>query len=125
MNPDFVDLLRAFNAAEVRYLVVGGYAVTFHARPRFTKDLDPGVDPAPEYARRVREALRAFGAPLAEVSLADFSDPEMVFQIGVPPNGIDIRMGISGVGFSPAWERRMEGSYADCPIHVLGLEDLR
>ena len=53
VNPDFRDLFSELNAAEARYLVVGAYAVTFHARPRFTKDLDVWVDPDPENARRV------------------------------------------------------------------------
>jgi len=40
MHQDFKELLSAFNAGQVRYLIVGGYAVSFHAQPRATKDLD-------------------------------------------------------------------------------------
>ncbi|MHC4548174.1 MAG: nucleotidyltransferase [Planctomycetota bacterium] len=124
VNPDFKDLFAAFNAAEVRYLVVGAYAVTFHARPRFTKDLDVWVDPDPGNAARVFEALSAFGAPMGEVSESDFSAPDMVFQIGVAPNRIDIVMAIEGVAFPDAWERRVETRYGDCPMHVISREDL-
>ncbi len=67
VNLDFRDLFLAFSVAEVRYLVVGAHAVSFHARPRFTKDLDLWVDPTPENAERVFAALREFGAPLADV----------------------------------------------------------
>ena len=67
MNPDFVDLLRAFIEGEVRFLVVGAYALAHHGRPRATGDLDVWVDPTADNAPRVIRALETFGAPLREV----------------------------------------------------------
>jgi len=67
MNPDFADLLRAFNDHEVRYLVVGAYALAAHGRPRATGDLDVWVEATPANASRVLQALSAFGAPLDQV----------------------------------------------------------
>ncbi|MCP5071049.1 MAG: hypothetical protein GY946_31180 [bacterium] len=124
INPDFKDLLLAFNAAEVRYLVVGAYAVTFHAQPRFTKDLDLWVEASPENAARVHKALTAFGAPIGELTVDDLANPEMVYQIGVAPNRIDVLMGVSGLGFSEAWPERVDSTYGDCPIHVISRQDL-
>jgi len=68
MNPDFVDLLRAFIAADVRFLVVGAYALALFGRPRAAGDLDIWIDPTPENAPRVMRALAAFGAPVQEVT---------------------------------------------------------
>ena len=68
VNPDFLDLLRELGAADARFLVVGGYAVSFHARPRATGDLDLWVEPDAGNAPRVLAALRAFGAPLEDPS---------------------------------------------------------
>jgi len=80
-NRDFNDLFCAFNAHDVRYLVVGAYAVSFHARPRFTQDLDVWVDATPENAQRVWSALAAFGAPVRDVrELERTADPD-------PPSG--------------------------------------
>jgi hypothetical protein len=124
VNPDFRDLFFELNAAEARYLVVGAYAVTFHSRPRFTKDLDVLVDPTPENAARVHAALRAFGAPLKDVTPKDLATPGIVFQIGVAPNRIDILTSIGAVEFGPAWKRRVDSTYGDCAIHVLSREDL-
>lgn len=76
MNPDFIDLLRAFIAADVRFLVVGAYALAFHGRPRGTAALDVWIDATPENAARVMRALRAFGAPLLDVTEADFGNLE-------------------------------------------------
>ena len=124
VNRDFRDLFSALNAAEVRYLVVGAYAVTFHARPRFTRDLDVWIDREPDNAGRAWKALAAFGAPLREVAPAELSRPGMVLQIGVAPNRIDVLTQIEGVDFAAAWERRVAGTYGDCPIHVVSCEDL-
>lgn len=124
VNSDFRDLFCALNAAEARYLVVGAYAVTFHARPRFTKDLDVWIDPAPENAARVWKALASFGAPMAGVEVNDFSTAGTVFQIGVAPNRIDVLTSIEGVVFVPAWERRARAEYGDQEIGILSRVDL-
>jgi hypothetical protein len=124
VNPDFRDLFFELNAADARYLVVGAYAVTFHSRPRFTKDLDVLVDPTPQNAARVHRALRSFGAPLEDVTEQDLATPGIVYQIGVEPNRIDVITEIDGVAFGPAWEARVDSVYGDCAIHVLSREDL-
>jgi len=116
--------LAAFNAHEVRFLVVGAYAVTFHARPRFTQDLDLWVDPAPDNAQRVRAALADFGAPVRDVSAEELARPGLVVQLGVAPNRIDVLTAIEGVNFTEAWPARVASRYAETPIHVIGREHL-
>lgn len=108
----------------MRYLLVGGYAVAFHARPRYTKDLDIWVEPTTANARRVWKALAAFGAPLQDVRPEDLTRPEMVLQIGLAPNRIDILTELAGVDFAEAWNRRATTTYGDCTIAVLARADL-
>jgi hypothetical protein len=124
VNPDFRDLFAALNAAGARYLLVGGYAVAFHAAPRFTKDLDVWTEPTADNAARVAQALRAFGAPLQELSLADLQRAGLVFQMGVPPNRIDIVTSIDGVEFAEAWAGRTETTYDDQAVPVIGRTEL-
>lgn len=124
VNPDFRDLFAAFNAAGARYLLVGGYAVAFHAEPRFTKDLDVWIEASEANATRAFEALRAFGAPISDLSAADLARPEQVLQIGVPPNRVDVVTSIDGVEFGLAWPNRVETQYGDQPIWVIGRADL-
>ena len=124
VNPDFRDLFAALNAAEARYLLVGGYAVAFHAQPRFTKDLDVWTEPTPENATRVLAALRAFGAPVGDLTAEDLARPGIVFQMGVPPNRIDIVTAIDGVSFAEAWPGRSATTYGDQPVPVIGKADL-
>ena len=123
-NQDFFDLFSAFNAFDVRFLVVGGYAVTFHARPRFTKDLDVWMDPDPENAARAWKALAAYGAPVKDLAPADLEKAGTIFQIGVPPNRIDLLTSLEGLEFGPAWARRVRAAYGNCPVSYLGRADL-
>ena len=120
MNPDFVDLLRAFSAADVRFLVVGAYALAHHGRPRATGDLDVWVDPTPANAAFVMQALAAFGAPLTEVSEADFARPGVVFQIGVPPGRIDVLTELTGLAFADAWAGRERAQFGELAVDYIG-----
>jgi hypothetical protein len=96
------------NDRHVKYLVVGGYAVSFHAQPRGTKDLDVFVSPDLKNAKALFAALADFGAPLANFSPQDFTEPNFFFRMGRSPSLIDILPAISGVSFEAAWKRRAE-----------------
>jgi len=120
MNQDFLDLLRAFAAHNVRYLVVGAYALAVHGRPRATGDLDVWVDATPDNAPRVWAALRAFGAPLADVAEPDFATPGIVFQIGIPPARIDILTELSGLSFDEAWPSRLRSAFGPLETDFIG-----
>jgi hypothetical protein len=109
MYPDFVDLLRSLLAADVRFMIVGAYAVSIHGRPRATKDLDVWVEPSVENAPKVIAALRDFGAPLMGLTAKDLETPEMGLQIGNEPVRIDILTKISGPSFAEAWPARPRG----------------
>lgn len=113
MFDDFKDLLSAFNAANVRYLVVGGYAVSLHSQPRATKDLDIFIATDAQNAEAVFRALATFGAPVETVTAADFREPDNFFRMGTPPVMVDIIPRISGVEFEAAWQRRVDVEISD------------
>lgn len=120
MNQDFIDLLREFIDAEVQFLIVGAYALAHHGRPRATADLDVWVDATEANAPRVIRALAAFGAPMDEISEADFASPGVVFQIGVPPGRVDILTELTGVSFAEAWPDREAGPFGDLTVDFIG-----
>ena len=120
----FKELLRKLNEHQVKYLVVGAYAVMKYTEPRYTKDFDIWVEPASANAQRVFEALAEFGAPMNEVQVEDFANQELVFQIGIEPLRIDIMMGIKGLEFSDAWPQRVETKFEDVAMNLISKEDL-
>jgi hypothetical protein len=108
MFQDYKDLLFAFHAHGVKYLIVGGYAVSFHAQPRATKDIDIFIAADPANARAVYAALTDFGAPLQNISVEDLSDRNGFIRFGQEPLGFDVLPAIPGVDFDSAWGRRVE-----------------
>jgi hypothetical protein len=123
-NRDFSDLFAALNAEGVRYLLVGGYAFSFHVEPRFTKDLDLWIEATPASAPKIRRALLAFGAPAELIVEADFAAPRVTVQLGVAPNRIDLLTAVSGLDFEAAWPGRVETDYGGERIWVIGRADL-
>src|SRR5437879_6501705 len=126
INSDFKDLLRDFNAAGVRYLIVGGYAVMKYTEPRYTKDLDMWVRNSSENSTRLYHALAKFGAPLKhdQITPATFTKDKIVYQIGVAPVRVDISTHIDGLTFDAAWTNRVPGSIFGMPVHFIALADL-
>jgi len=124
MNQDFRDLLAEFNAQHVEYLIVGAHALAAHGHVRATQDLDIWVRPDLANAKRVITALRAFGAPLHDLSEQDLSTPGLIFQIGVEPIRIDVLTVIDGVQFDEAWSQRVHSEFADQPVNLLSREHL-
>ena len=117
---DFKELLESFNARRVDYVIVGGYALAFHGAPRFTGDLDVLINPAPENARRVLDALQAFGFDSVGLSLADFTTPDRVTQLGVPPVRVDILTSVSGVSWDAVDAGKVASTYGGVPVHFIG-----
>ena len=124
VNSDFSDLLRIFNDNQVRYLVVVGYALIQYAEPRYTKDLDLWIGADGANAQSVYRALKEFGAPLAELTAADFADESCFYQMGIPPMRVDILMGVLGAAFTDAWPRRVEVNFEGLTVPFISREDL-
>jgi hypothetical protein len=126
LNEDFVDLLRALVASGVEFVIVGAHALAAHGLPRATGDLDVLVESTPDNARRVIDALRAFGAPLEAhaVTSQDFETPDSVYQIGLPPRRIDLLTSISGVTFAEARASQIVVDLEGMHLPVLGRDAL-
>jgi uncharacterized nucleotidyltransferase DUF6036 len=108
MFDDFKELLSIFNAHGVKYLIVGGYAVSFHAQPRATKDIDLLIKPDDENAKAIYAALAKFGAPLEGLTAQDFCDRSKFFRMGSELIMVDLLPEIDGVDFDRAWKNRVE-----------------
>ncbi len=123
-SQDFKELLNLFKKHNVKYLIVGGYAVMKYSEPRFTKDLDILISIDKINASAVFQALKDFGAPLSNLTAKDFCRKGYFYQMGYPPIRIDILMSIPGITFEKAWKNRESIIINDIEMHFIGKEDL-
>lgn len=125
LNPDFKEFFQLLNKNNVRYLVIGGFAVAFHGYPRYTKDIDIWLWINPENAKNVIRTLEDFGFKSLGLSIDDFLESETIIQIGHPPNRIDLIMTASGVDFEECYQSKIEEEIDGVNIPFIDLENLK
>lgn len=124
LSRDFKEFIELLNAREVKYLIIGGYAVAFHGSPRNTKDIDIWLLIDPENAERVVRALGDFGFASLGLGPADFMEPDTIVQLGFAPNRIDLIMGAPGVDFGACYAARVETTIDGLVIPFIARNDL-
>jgi hypothetical protein len=110
---EFVELL---NALDVRFMIVGAFAMAHHGHPRYTGDLDIFVEKSQENAKRILRALNDFGFADIGLTEEDFARKDQVVQLGIAPNRIDILTFLSGVSFEEAWPLRELGELGEISV---------
>jgi len=122
---EFSELLTLLNDHDVRYLVVGGYAVTYHGYPRTTGDLDLWIEQTETNADRVVDALRAFGFDVPTLESTLFLEEDRIVRMGHPPLRVEIFPSVSGVDFSPCYDERVIDELGSVEATIIGLECLK
>lgn len=125
LSPDFKDFFTSLNGASVRYLIVGGYAVALHGHPRYTKDIDIWVGLDKDNAGRLVQAIDNFGFGSLGLAAEDFLVPDLIVQLGYPPNRIDLLTTLPGVAFEECYPSGVEVSIDDVTITFIDLENLK
>lgn len=125
LSEDFEDFLKLLNQYNVDYLVVGGYAMAFHGKPRYTGDLDIWIDISTENASKMVMVINDFGFASVGFGVEDFSRPNLINQIGYPPLRIDILTSIDGVLFKEAFSKKLEIELEEnFKVNYISLDDL-
>ncbi|GHV11628.1 hypothetical protein AGMMS49938_02670 [Fibrobacterales bacterium] len=126
LEPDIQDFIKAFNAAKVRYLVVGGASVILHGYARTTVDLDLWVERNQENYEYIVQAFQIFGMPVFDMTQDNFlNNPAFdVFTFGRPPSCVDLMLSVKGLDFTPAYKRSKTFSLQGLDFKVLCREDL-
>jgi hypothetical protein len=124
LGPDFREFVECCERHEVRYLIIGGYAVGHHGHVRYTKDLDVWVEPTESNAERLFAALDEFGFGEAGLSADDFTEAGNVVQLGYPPNRLDLLTSPDGVDFEACWPARVRVDLGGVVANVIGFEHL-
>ncbi|MBI9052045.1 MAG: hypothetical protein JEZ00_21705 [Anaerolineaceae bacterium] len=124
-SKDFSEFIESLNNNNVRYLVVGGYAVAFHGHPRYTKDLDVWIEITKANAKAIINSLDQFGMGSLGISENDFLEPDQIVQLGYPPNRIDIVTTASGVIFEDCYKNRDSVEINGLIVNFIDLENLK
>ncbi len=121
---DYEEFLELLNKHKVRYCIIGSYALSFHARPRYTKDIDVLVDASPENAKNILTVLDKFGFGSLNLRVEDFSEKGNIIQLGYEPVRIDIITSLKGIDFSDIWENRVQGPYGNQMVNFIDRQNL-
>ncbi|MBI5473325.1 MAG: hypothetical protein HY961_13355 [Ignavibacteriae bacterium] len=124
LTDDYKEFVESLNAFDVRYLVVGGYAVGQHGHPRYTKDLDIWVWIDKANAENLMKALNHFGFGSLPLKAEDFLSKDTIAQLGYEPDRIDIITDLNNVTFEECYERRTIVNWKGVPVNLIGVDDL-
>lgn len=108
LNQDFKEFIQLLNENQVKYLVIGGYAVAVHGHPRYTKDIDIWIEISEENAQKLITALTQFGFESLGLTSKDFQTPNQIIQLGYPPNRIDLITNPDGIDFQTCYDSKLE-----------------
>lgn len=124
-NPDFREFIESLNRHNVRYLLIGGYAVALHGHPRYTKDLDIWISMDNTNAANLLKALKDFGFSSLSLSVEDFLKPDQIVQLGFPPNRIDLMTSPKGIDFDTCYASREEIEIEGLKVKLIDLNNLK
>jgi len=124
IEKDYADFLELLGAKKVKYLIVGGFAYSYYAEPRYTKDIDLLVEATMKNGERIVAAIADFWGTKPEVKPSDFLRPDMIVQLGFEPVRIDLITSCTGIDFLSAWKKRIKAKYGKAEVFFISLEDL-
>ncbi len=124
IEKDFKRFIELLNKNEVRYLIIGSFAFSYYAEPRYTKDIDFFIEPTEENAERIIKTLSEFGFESLSLNRKDFQELGQIIQLGVAPVRIDLLTSIGGIDFPSAWKNRITGNYGNISANFISKTDL-
>ena len=125
LPPDFKEFLKLLKEHEVRYLLIGGYAVGYHGYARATEDMDIWVAIHPENAQNIFSALKAFGLDDPNLKPELFLQKPKIIRMGFPPLRLEITTSISGVEFDECYQTRIVDKIDGVEVNLIDLENLK
>ena len=124
LSRDLRELLKCFLSHDVRFLIIGGHAVSYHGYSRFTKDLDVWIERSESNSLNIVQALRDFGFDFEGLSPEMFTDESRMTQMGREPNRVDILHTIKGVEFGDCYTRSLRANIDGTSIPIISKADL-
>lgn len=121
---DYEEFLGLLNKHKVRYCIIGAFALAFHGRPRYTKDIDILIEASPDNSKKVMHALDEFGFGSLDLTAEDLAQEGNIIQLGYEPVRIDIMTSIRGMDFSDIWRERVSGPYGQLTVNYIDRQNL-
>jgi hypothetical protein len=125
LNQDFKEFIQLLNSNQVKYLVIGGYAVAIHGHPRYTKDIDIWIDMSKDNTEKLMSALTEFGFGNLGLTAQDFQESDQIIQLGYPPNRIDLITTPDGIDFTTCYQTKIEIIIDNISVNFIDLENLK
>ena len=125
LPPDFKEFLKFLKEYDVRYLLIGGYAVGYHGYARATEDMDIWVAIHPDNAGKLVSALNAFGFEHPDINRELFLQENKIVRMGHPPMRLEITTSISGVEFEECYQSRIVDELDEIEVNLIDLENLK
>jgi predicted nucleotidyltransferase len=119
MEKDYEEFLESLNKHSVRYCIIGSYALAYHAKPRYTKDIDILIEASSENAKKLLNALSDFGFGSLDLSVEDFTQEGKIIQLGYEPVRIDIMTSLKDLNFSDIWRNRVQSFYGNQTVNFI------
>ncbi|HET7116666.1 MAG TPA: nucleotidyltransferase [Hanamia sp.] len=124
LERDIIEFIELCNKHEVKYLIIGGYAVSVHGYPRSTKDIDVCIEMSERNAAKMVRVINDFGFSSLKLNKEDFLKRDLIMQLGFPPLRIDILNDLDGVPFEEAWQNKKIVSLENVPVNFIGYNEL-
>ena len=124
LNKDFKEFIELLNQHKVKYLLIGGWSVAIHGRPRYTKDIDFFILADQSNSKKMKGVIDDFGFATLGLSEADLATVGQIIQLGIEPNRIDLINKIPGVEFDEAWNNRQVITVDNVGINLISVDDL-
>lgn len=126
LPPDFKEFLRLLKEHDVRYLLIGAYAVNYHGYIRATGDMDIWIAIGPDNANKIVTVLKEFGFENdPEIRPELFLQERKIIRMGVPPMRLEISTSISGVDFDECFRNRIIDQLDGVEVNLIDLENLK
>lgn len=125
LSPDFKEFLKLLKSYNIRYLLIGGYAVGYHGYPRSTNDMDIWIAIDPKTAELMVLALKEFGFDTPQLSEKLFLKEKNIVRMGIAPMRIEILNTISGVNFEECFQQRVVDEIDGIEVNIISLEKLK
>lgn len=122
---DFKDFLKLLTTHKVEYLLIGGYAVSYHGYPRATADMDIWIAINKTNANKMVTVLKEFGFDVPQLSTDLFFNPKKVIRMGMPPFRIEVLTELDGVEFDKCFREKIIDEIDGIQINIINLNDLK